>query len=359
MTTFRNLCGVAAFSLGTLGASAVDVFVSPLSSFGSGDGWFAPGEGGYSYLGTGNLERGLAYGNNQLYLVSRNGGVNIRRLSPITGTDLGGLDVTGISGGTFAANMVAVSRDGAVYVGNLSTAAGTHLKVYRWASDGAAPTVAYDAAPGAPRLGDSFTLRGTGADTRIAVSGTGTSGFVVVDPTTGTGTLVSVPGTAAGDFRLSMTWVDSDTVIGAQGGTAPFRVVDISGSTGTLVASPATTAASERLIGYTVIAGVPLFASVDTVSSAVRIYDASNPGALTLLTTVNNTSGTLAANGNGTGSVAWGPTIGDSAFLYTMSANQGIQAFVVTVPEPGALGLLLLGGGLVLLAPRRDRGARG
>ena len=42
-----------------------------------------------------------------------------------------------------------------------------------------------------------------------------------VDPTTGTGTLVSVPGTAAGDFRLSMTWVDSDTVIGAQGGTAP------------------------------------------------------------------------------------------------------------------------------------------
>lgn len=344
---------MAVFSLGTLGASAASVFVSPLGSFGSGDGWFSPGEGGYSFLGTGNLERGLAFGNNQLYLVSRNGGVNIRRLSPITGADLGGLDTTGVSGGTFAANMVAVAQDGAIYAGNLSTAAGTNFKVYRWANDAAAPTLAYDAAPGVPRVGDSFALTGAGADTRIAASGTGTSGFVVVDPTTGTGTLVSVPGTATGDFRLSMTWVDDDTVIGAQGGTSPFRVVDISGSTGTLVGSPATTAASERLIGYTVIAGVPLFASIDTVSSAVRIYDASNPGALALLTTVNNTTGTLVANGNGTGSVAWGPVIGDSAFLYAMSANQGIQAFVVTVPEPGTAGLVLLGAGLLFLAPRR------
>ncbi len=345
--------GCAALAAGTLGASAAGVFVSPLSSFGGGDGWLSPGEGGYTFLGTGNLERGLAYGNNQLYLVSRNGGVNVRRLSPITGADLGGLDVTGISGGTFAANMVAVSQDGAVYAGNLSTAAGTNFKVYKWASDASVPTVAYDAAPGAPRLGDSLALVGSGASTRIAASGTGTSGFVVVDPTTGTGTLVAAAGTATGDFRLGMTWVDEDTVIGAQGGTAPFRVVDISGSTGTLVESPTATAQSERLIGYRVLAGVPLLASVDTVSAAIRIYDASNPGSLTLLETVNNTSGTLVANGNGVGSVAWGPSFGDSAFLYTLSANQGIQAFVITIPEPATVGLLLLGGGLLLASRRR------
>lgn len=336
-----------------MSASAAGVFVTPLSSFGSGDGWLSPGEGGYTFLGTGNLERGLAYGNNQLYLVSRNGGVNVRRLSPITGADLGGLDVTGVAGGTFAANMVAVSQDGAIYAGNLSTAAGTNFKVYKWANDAAAPTVAYDGAPGVPRVGDSFTLIGSGAATRIAASGTGTSGFVVVDPTTGAASAVAVDGTATGDFRLSMTWVDDNTVIGAQGGTSPFRVVDLSGATGTLVGSPVGTAASERLIGYKVIAGVPLLASVDTVSSAVRIYDASNPGSLTLLETVNNTTGTLAANGNGVGSVAWGPSFGDSAFLYTMSANQGIQAFVVTIPEPGTAGLLLLGAGLLVAARRR------
>lgn len=351
MNTRLLASGLALSAWAACSASA-DVIVSPLSSFGSGDGWYSPGEGGYPYLGTANLERGLAFGNGELYLLSRQGGINVRRLSPITGTDLGGLDVTGIAGGTFAANMVGVGGDGAIYAGNLSTAANSNFKVYRWADNDAAPTVAYDGTPGAPRLGDSFAVRGSGADTRIAVSGTGSSGFAVIDPTLSTASLITVPDTGAGDYRLGLTWVDSDTLIGAQG-SAPFRVTDIAGDTGTLVGNPATTSLSERFIAYTVIAGVPLFASVDSVSSAVRIYDASDLSTLQLLATVNNTSGTLAANGNGVGSVAWGPNFGDSAFLYAMSANQGIQAFVVTIPEPTTTTLLLLGGGLLLGARRR------
>ncbi|MGE3310614.1 MAG: DUF4623 domain-containing protein [Limisphaerales bacterium] len=354
----RHLAGGIALSLSTWAAcssaSAVNVLVSPLSSFGSGDGWFAPGEGGYTYLGTGNLERGLAFGNGELYLVSRQGGVNVRRLSPITGTDLGGLDVTGIAGGTFAANMVGVGGDGAIYVGNLSTAANSNFKVYRWSDSGAAPTTAYDGAPGAPRLGDSFAVHGSGTETRIIASGSGTTGFALIDPTLSTGSLISVAGTGAGDYRLGITFADNDTVIGAQG-TTPFRVTDIVGTDGVLVASPATASASERFIAYTVLAGVPLFASVDSVSSAVRIYDASDLASPQLLATVNNTSGTLAANGNGVGALTWGPNFGDSAFLYAMSANQGIQAFVVTVPEPATTTLLLIGGGL-LLGARRRRG---
>ena len=356
MKTTQFLFAAAVLFQATVGVRAAQLQVAPLTSFGGGDGWLAPGEGGYTFLGTASTERGLAYGNNQLYLVSRVGNAtNVRRLSPITGADLGGLNVSGISGGTFAVNMVAVSQDGAIYVGNLATAAGAHFKVYRWANDAAAPTVAYDAAPGLPRLGDSFALIGSGASTRIAVSGTGTPGFLVVDPTTGTGTPVSVAGTQAGNFRLGLTWVDGDTVIGSHGGEnpTPFRVVDIAGSTGTLVASPIGTSGGERPIGYAVIAGIPLFASVDSVSSAVRIYDASNPGALALLAEVKNTSGALAENGFGVGSVAWGPVLGDSAFLYALSANQGVQAYIVTIPEPGTLGLMLLGGGLLLAARRR------
>jgi outer membrane protein assembly factor BamB len=67
----------------------------------------------------------------------------------------------------------------------------------------------------------------------------------------------------------------------------------------------------------------------------------------------NNTTGTLTANANATGELAWGaPTVnGDGTIsddLYCMSSNQGIQAFVVTVPEPGAFSLMALGlGGLV------------
>lgn len=352
MTTSRNLAGVVLFA--ALNASAIEVNVARLGTFGGGDGWLSPGEGGYTFLGTGNLERGIAYGNGQLYLVSRNGGTNVRRLNPLTGSDLGGLDVTGVSGGTFAANMVAVGLDGAVYVGNLTTAVGTNFKVYRWASDGAAPSVAYDGAPGLPRIGDSFSIFGGGTGTRIAASGTGSSGFVVVDPSTGTATAVSVPGTAAGDFRLGITLVDGDTVIGSQGG-ANFRVADFAGNAGTLLGSPATSSASERLISYTVVNGNPLLATVDTVSSNVRIYDASNPTALSLLATANNTSGALTANGNGVGAVAWGPVFGDTAILYAMSANQGIQAFAVTVPEPGVGALVLLGGAFLVGTRRAVR----
>ena len=90
------------FILLALGLSAnAQLTLSPLTSFGGGDGWLAPGEGGYAFLGTANNERGIAFGNGHLYLVSRNGGNNIRVLDPVTGADLGALNNTGISGGTF------------------------------------------------------------------------------------------------------------------------------------------------------------------------------------------------------------------------------------------------------------------
>ncbi len=69
------------------------------------------------YLGTANNERGLAYGNGHVYLVSRNGGNNIRILDRLTGADLGALSNTGISGGTYAVNTIGVGGDGAIYVG--------------------------------------------------------------------------------------------------------------------------------------------------------------------------------------------------------------------------------------------------
>ena len=120
-----------------MASQAQDYFnLSPLSTFGGGDGWLSPGEGGYAYLGTANNERGLAYGNDHVYLVSRNGGSFIRILDPITGADLGSLNTTGVSGGTFAVNTIGVGGDGAVYVANLTTAVSSSspYKVYRWAT---------------------------------------------------------------------------------------------------------------------------------------------------------------------------------------------------------------------------------
>jgi hypothetical protein len=348
-----------AFALVSLtSAFGATVTMSPLSSFGGGDGWFAPGEGGYGFLGTANLERGLAYGNDHLYLVSRNGGSSIRILNPLTGAELGTLavDTNTITGGTFPVNMVDVGADGVIYVGNLTTSGTSAFKVYSWANESAQPVVAFNALSGLPRTGDSFAVYGSGTSTRIVASGSTSSGFVSVDPSTGTGTAVSVAGTAVGDFRLGMTFVDEDTVVGTQGGTGnPFRFVDYVGSTGTLIASPAPTSTSERPLDYTVVAGVPLLATIDTVNSLVRIYDATDPANLVLVASGNNTSGTLAANANAAGAVAWGAGSGDTISLYAMSGNQGIQAFSVTVPEPTTLALGLLGGLALLAGARRMR----
>jgi len=106
--------------------------ISPLTGFGGPDGWMAPGEGGYTFLGTANNEREIAYGNNHLHFVSRNGGNNIRILDSNTGADLDALNNTGITGGTFAVNNVRVGGDGAIYVANLTTqSAASPYKVYR------------------------------------------------------------------------------------------------------------------------------------------------------------------------------------------------------------------------------------
>ena len=95
------------------------------------------------------MKRGLAYGNGHVYLVSRSGGTFIRRLDSATGADLGSpLDVTGVSGGTFAVNNAAVGSDGSIYVNNLTTqSTTTPAKVYKWATEGSVPTVAYRAMP--------------------------------------------------------------------------------------------------------------------------------------------------------------------------------------------------------------------
>ena len=353
--------------LGTCSSQALDSFsLSPLTGFGGADGWLAPGEGGYTYLGTGNNERGLAYGNGHVYLVSRNGGNNIRILNPSTGADLGALNNTGISGGTFPVNMVGVGGDGVIYVADLTTQSTTSpYKVYSWATEGSAPVVAYSGNAGlaGSRVGDSFAVTGSGASTLLAAGYgsspvvTGINGYAIVSPSASTGTAIGFTGTPpnAGDFRLGLTFADSSHVIGTAGSSL-YRNTSFSGSSGTLLGSPAIPdpagATADRLLGYTVLGGHPLLAVQSIGDSHVSVYDMTNPNSPLWLASGNNTSGSLTANGNGTGEIAWGDIIdnGDGSFserLYCMSSNQGIQAFIVTVPEPGMGSLAALGLGLL------------
>jgi hypothetical protein len=355
------------FILLALGLSAnAQLTLSPLTSFGGGDGWLAPGEGGYAFLGTANNERGIAFGNGHLYLVSRNGGNNIRVLDPVTGADLGALNNTGISGGTFPVNMIGVGGDGVIYVANLTTQSTTSpYKVYEWATELSTPTVAYsgDGGLAGSRIGDSFAVKGSGSSTLLAAgygsspTVAGNNGYAIVNPSAATATAVSFAGTPpnAGDFRLGITFSDSSHVLGTAGSSL-YRYSSFSGSSGTLLASAAIPdpagATADRILAFAQIGGRSLLAVQSIGDSHVSIYDATDPSNPVWLASGNNTSGTLAANGNGTGELAWGSTTlnadGSSTTpLYAMSSNQGIQAFLVTVPEPGVVAIFLLGLGAI------------
>jgi hypothetical protein len=331
--------------------------LSPYTSFGT-NGWLAPGVNGYAYLGTANNERGLAFGNGHLYLLSHASvsgtTANVRILNSVTGADLGGLNNTGISAGTFLVNAAGVGTDGAIYVGNLTTqSTTTPFKVYQWATESSVPTLVYSGNGGlaASRVGDDLAAIGGGSSTLLVAgynstpSVTGNNGYAIVSPTLGTVTAIGFAGTPpnAGDFRLGLTFTDSSHVIGTAGSSL-YRYSVFSGTSGTLLASPAipdpSGATADRLMSYAVVDGKALLGVQSTGDSHMSLYDMTSPAAPVWVASGNNTTGTLTANANATGELAWGAptTNGDgsvSEVLYGTSTDQGIQAFVVTVRNTG------------------------
>jgi hypothetical protein len=188
--------------------------------------------------------------------------------------------------------------------------------------------------------------------------GAGSSGYQIINVPSvslnaGTTAAVSFTGSPpnAGDFRLGITFTDSSHVIGTQGSTL-YRYSSFSGSTGTLLASPPLASSAERPLAYAVVGSHDLMAAISTGDNHVSVYDMTDPTNPVLLGQANATTGTLPANANATGDVAWGnilsnPDGSGSADLYAMSTADGIQAFLVVIPEPGALSLMALGlGGL-------------
>jgi len=203
---------------------------------------------------------------------------------------------------------------------------------------------------------------GSGSSTRLALgygnspAVTGNNGYTIIDPTAGTATAVAFAGSppAAGDFRLGITFANSTRVIGTQGSSV-YRDTSFSGTTGTLLSNGTLTSSAERLLAYAVVGGVPLLAAQSNGDSHVSIYDVTDLANPIFLTSGNATTGTLTANGNGTGELAWGDISGDTALLWAMSSNQGIQAFTVVVPEPSVIAMFLTGAGVLGVSMLRRR----
>jgi hypothetical protein len=356
LEVFMRRIFLAAFAVAFLGltqAASAQFSLQALSSFGT-NGWLAPGALGFNNQTTASV-RGIAYDStrNQVYVVDRSVGLTVEIRNGNTGALTGTLDVTGVSGGTFTANMIGVADDGAIYMGNLSGGATSPFKVYRWSDPSAAPTVAFNANSadfGRSRTGDSFAVTGSGANTRIvAAGGSGAEGgfLALTGDTTMTGSNQTITGVAAGGFRLSIDFAGGDTIVGAQTGALLNRGPVAGGAGGVT----ALTSAGEGLIAFD--AQRSLLATVDINSSLVRLYDASNFASLTLLSSANLLTGPSVGNPNGVGALSFGTGPNGGLRLYVLNANNGIQAFNV-IPEPSSALLALVGAGAGFFRRRRS-----
>lgn len=371
VTPIRTACllaaGVAVLSLsGSWCSKANAQTLSPLTTFGS-NGWLAPGSN--PYVTTDNSQRGLGWNpvTKNIVLPSRSGGNFVAIINGTTGIVSGTLDTTGVSGGTLAMMGAGVSDDGAIYVTNLQSGsnAGSPYKVYKWTgeSDTAAPTIAFSSVlppttTGGWRFGDAFDVYGSGTAAKFASAGstTGTSSslanngnFMIgqLDGSNANTIYRAIPNTltASNDYRLSIAFVDADTIIGNQGTSAKFTdfvAATTLSNTGAIITGSVALGAADRPLDYTVINGQALMAVVNTNSSLISIYDVTNPAAAALLTTGSTVSGVLTSNNNATGGVQWGEMLSPtSQVLYAMSSNQGIQAMVFqAVPEPSTYAMM-------------------
>jgi hypothetical protein len=360
--------------------------LSPLTTFGS-NGWLAPGSN--PYVTTDNSQRGLGWNpvTKNIVLPSRSGGNFVAIINGTTGIVTGTLNTTGVSGGTLAMMGAGVSDDGEIYVTNLQSgsSAGNPFKIYKWTgeSDTNAPTTAFSqinpqTTNGAFRYADAFAVYGSGTSLKFAAAGSTTSGTTAGLPNNSNFMIGALDGsntntiyrnipntlTTSNDYRLGITFVDADTVIGNQGTSAKitdFIAATTLSNTGAIVTGSIAMGAADRPLDYTVINGQALLAVVNTNSSLISIYDITNPAAAALLTTGSTVSGALTPNGNATGGLQWGEMLSPtSQVLYAMSSNQGVQAMVFqAVPEPSTYAMM--GGafaviGVIASRKRRSEG---
>lgn len=305
---------------------------------------------GYSFLSNDNLSRGLAYNpvSGHVLVVSRTSSNAVYILNGADGTVLGTLPYgTGvISGGNFAINMIGVTDDGVIYVGNLTTdATGGNgpFKLYRWADESAPPQLAYsgdpsagnllDTYPNPRRFGDSLAVRGTGTNTQILL---GTYHHIVgllrtPDGTNFTATrittLMSWPGS---DSRWGLAWGAGDSFWVKQAPTNYTTHVQPIGNLRKLsldlVNSNAVTVNNVNLPGalggpLDVDVSRNLLAIIDTTSHSLRLYDIFDPSNPIQQDTTRSFP-TNGANAGWTGAVAL-----RNGKLFALESNNGILAY--------------------------------
>ena len=314
-----------------------------------------------------NDERSVAFNSvtGNLYVVNKTA-TSVEIVNGTSGAGTGTLNVSGVSGGTFALDSVGVAADGTIYIANLTTASTTTpFKVYSWASEAAAPSVAFSGDPGAGtslRYGDDLRVTGSGTSTIIlAGSGSGTTSTVgyltTANGTTFSSVKLTIAGTGGTDMSKGIAFGPGGTIYGRTTSTSlrqinasgtllnSYTLNSLGGSVGPIAYDPV----------HNLLAGMEVSSGTAAGSERINIYDVS-----TLTTSGGNQPifsyalPTDNANANAVGALDWSA---DGNTLYALDSNNGLFALTL-VPEPGTISLLTLGAGAMGVAWLRRRGRK-
>ncbi len=319
--------------------------------------WLATNGTPNSHLATGDVNRGLAYSaaSNQVFVANK--GVTgsgttpaIDVLDGATGALLGSAEMTGVSGGTFRLDQIAVADDGVLYGANLTTAVGSNpYRIYRWASWASAPDASYAGDPtggttAGKRLGDNLAIAGSGTNTVLLTpveNGTAPTTNVVlfstVDGTNFTPTLLEISGLPAGTGgpAFGVAFYTNNTFLFKPNGAAMYLVqfpANFASLPGPVSATVlATNSFGGNYVLLTYYSASKLLATVLPASggaTAINLYRMPDFAAGPVLLASTNFASPN-ANGNLTGGVALGGT-GQTNALYALDSNNGVQAVAVT-----------------------------
>ncbi len=125
--------------------------------------WFTP---------TGNDVNSIEYNPATGRLLVAKRGSAIYIIDPANGAQVGTMNVTGITDG-LRFNKIRVTSDGVIYAIQIVTSPG-NVNIWRWADQNAAPALCATFAC-TERCGDAFGLSGTGTNTILYASGSGTT----------------------------------------------------------------------------------------------------------------------------------------------------------------------------------------
>ena len=266
-------------------------------------------------------------------------------LSGADGSDLGNLNVNGLTGGhtaSFNIMLGGVADDGVIYMGNLEVNT-TVFRIWRWSSEDASvvPVSVFgpaDPGPVQTRIGDSFAVRGAGANTQIIASGTGSGYFTVFTTTDGTNFTAhqfALPtGLAAGQACRGVPFDGANNAfyaISSFSSTAHHIGFDLTAGTSSLI-EDITLSVPASCISFATLSGFRIMPAVnddsyDSSAHRLVVYDISDPAAAFVADGgLQPFPGTRVKDGNGTGSTDVG-----AGMIVGFNTHNGLIAMSVAV----------------------------